>query len=56
MTPNEFTEAITAAIRDLSGDKEALGGAIDLIVDDLLVSLGYAEGAALINSADLWRA
>lgn len=59
MEPAQFA-ARMREIRDASlkrgADREALGVAADHLLAELIVSLGYGEGAELYVEANLWRA
>jgi hypothetical protein len=56
MTPKEFVEKIKEELSDNSQDAEGAHWHTDVLMEDLLISLGYAEGINLIKESERWYA
>lgn len=56
MTPERFLEEVRIIGTSYCGDLEALHGATDTLMEELLISLGYGEGVELIRSMERWYA
>ena len=56
MTPERFLEKVRQICEEESGDVEAFHDSTDILMEELLISLGYGEGVELIRSMERWYA
>lgn len=56
LTPWEFEEEIARIKHEHGGDPEVMHGALDYAMEELLRSLGYANGVDIINTLERWYA
>ncbi len=56
MTPEEFSERVKHLEDRMGGDEEAFHGATDVLMENLLIELGYTDGVQRIRSYVRWYA
>jgi hypothetical protein len=54
MTPEEFRQRMETAARDCADDSEAVHIALDAIMRDCLIKLGYSDGIAVFDRCRKW--
>jgi hypothetical protein len=54
MSPEEFTERVRGIVEKLDGDAEAYHGAIDDLMEETLIELGYGEGVEMLRKPARW--
>lgn len=54
VTPQEFKERMQKIRDQVGGDEEIAHSAMDGLMAEVLIGLGYEEGIAIFNDQDKW--